>query len=100
MAPPTGPKRAFHPLARGRAETARRAASGEWLWGWHAVTAALENPAREVGGRLFATPERARALSEKVLPPGGLQVLPSPPIGELFPAVALPHRVALPPPPP
>ena len=73
----------------------RQAASGDWLWGWHAVTAALENPAREVGGRLLATPERSRALAEKVLTPMDLQVLPSQAIGELLPAGAVHQGVAL-----
>ncbi len=59
------------------------------------MTAALENPAREVGGRLFATPERARALTEKARPPVDLQVLPSPAIGELLPAGAVHQGVAL-----
>ena len=92
---PPGAKRAYQPLARRRAEAARQAEAGEWLWGWHAVTAALENPAREVGGRLFATPERARALTEKARPPVDLQVLPSPAIGELLPAGAVHQGVAL-----
>lgn len=82
-------------MARRRAEPQRQAASGEWLWGWHAVTAALENPAREVGGRLFATPERARALTERVRPPLDLRVLPSPAIAELLPAGAVHQGVAL-----
>jgi 23S rRNA (guanosine2251-2'-O)-methyltransferase len=92
---PPGAKRAFPPSARRRAETARQAASGEWLWGWHAVAAALDNPAREGGGRLFATPERARALTEKLRPPVELRVLPSPAIGELLPAGAVHQGVAL-----
>ena len=38
-------------------------AQSEWLWGWHAVVAALENPRRAPIKRLLATPDRARALA-------------------------------------
>jgi 23S rRNA (guanosine2251-2'-O)-methyltransferase len=92
---PPPAKRAYHPEGRRRTEATRRAASGDWLWGWHAVTAALENPAREAGGRLFATPERARALTGKVPAPVDLQVVPSAAIGELLPAGAVHQGVAL-----
>jgi 23S rRNA (guanosine2251-2'-O)-methyltransferase len=36
----------------------------EWLWGWHAVSAALANPLREKPLRVMATEERARQLTE------------------------------------
>jgi len=85
---PPGAKRPFHPAAR------RQAATGDWLWGWHAVTAALANPAREAGGRLFATPERVRTLADIVRPTMDLQVIPPAAIGELLPAGAVHQGVA------
>jgi len=39
---------------------------GAWLWGWHAVLAALDNPDRPAPARLLATPDRARLLEERV----------------------------------
>ncbi len=92
---PPAAKKAWQPEGRRRAATVRQAASGDWLWGWHAVTAALENPAREVGGRLVATPERARALGGRVPGSMELQVLPPGTIGDLLPPGAVHQGLAL-----
>lgn len=41
----------------------KRAEGGtEWLWGWHAVQAALANPARETFKRLLVAPAKAREI--------------------------------------
>jgi 23S rRNA (guanosine2251-2'-O)-methyltransferase len=37
---------------------------GDWLWGWHTVLAALENPSREAPRRVLATSERARGMPD------------------------------------
>ena len=47
----------FHPLER-------RSDRG-WLWGWHSVVAALDNPRRAAPLRLVATRERAKTLSDR-----------------------------------
>jgi 23S rRNA (guanosine2251-2'-O)-methyltransferase len=61
-------------------------ASADWLWGWHAVTAALANPMRGAPRRLVATEGRASELatrfpdlpSPEILEPAGIaQLLPS-----------------------
>lgn len=46
--------------------------SDDWVWGWHAVAAALANPRRAAPERLLATPEQAKRLVERF---GGLPAL-------------------------
>ena len=53
---PGGPAHSRGPGERGGAD---------WLWGWHAVTAALENPRRGPPRRLLATADRAKKLTEQ-----------------------------------
>lgn len=56
-----GRKPQFHGRPQRRAETA----SDDWIWGWHAVEAALANPARGEPLRLLATPERAKEIEQR-----------------------------------
>ena len=41
----------------------RHEASNDWLWGWHAVQAALANPNREGFKRLLVSPARAHEIA-------------------------------------
>jgi 23S rRNA (guanosine2251-2'-O)-methyltransferase len=78
-----------------RPPSRRRDPSSDWLWGWHAVSAALQNPAREADARLVATPDRARGLGANLPATVSLQVFQSAAISEMLPAGAVHQGVAL-----
>ena len=51
------------------AQTHRKYGGGDpdqWVWGWHAVEAALRNPDRPAPKRVLATAERAKQISQLV----------------------------------
>lgn len=76
----------------------RRAAGGassEWLWGWHAVTAALANPARGALRRLVATPERTHELAQRFPSLAAPEPLDAAAIARLLPPGAAHQGVAL-----
>ncbi len=70
-------------------------ASGEWLWGWHPVAAALTNPARAAPKRLVATAERARQIAELPGVRARVEVMENAAIAQLTPAGAAHQGVAL-----
>ena len=74
-----------------RAETA----SDEWLWGWHAVEAALENRLRGAPLRLLATPERARQLEQRFGRLPALEAADNQTIARALPQGAVHQGVAL-----
>jgi 23S rRNA (guanosine2251-2'-O)-methyltransferase len=65
-------RRGRKPHSHGRFPRRAEAASEDWIWGWHAVEAALANPARGAPLRLLATSERARQIEARF---GRLQAL-------------------------
>jgi len=76
---------------RGRADPG----GPEWLWGWHAVVAALANPAREPPKRILASPDRARQLTERFGRLAALETAESAAIGQQLPQGAVHQGVAL-----
>ena len=69
---------------------------GDYVWGWHASLAALENPRRETPRAIYATPDRARqiaaafpALAQRI------SVLDNSQIAQRLPAAAVHQGVAL-----
>ena len=78
----------FHP-SRGHA----RPDAHDWVWGRHAVEAALANPAREPR-RLIASPEQAKRL-EALRPGLRAEVMPGSEIGRQLPQGAVHQGAAL-----
>ena len=85
-----GPKRPF----RGGHRRPFDDSAGEWLWGWHAVVAALANERREVR-RVLATPERAKALIERFGRMVTLETMDNAAIAQMLPGSAVHQGVAL-----
>ena len=75
----------------------RRAAEAgaEWLWGWHAVVAALDNPARARLKRLLATQERAHELGARLERDFAVEILTVAEISQALPSGAVHQGVAL-----
>ncbi|MGI9169978.1 MAG: 23S rRNA (guanosine(2251)-2'-O)-methyltransferase RlmB [Caulobacteraceae bacterium] len=65
------------------------------MWGWHAVLAALENPARGPVKRLLASAERARALEGRLSTAPAIEIVESAAIALSLPAGAVHQGVAL-----
>jgi 23S rRNA (guanosine2251-2'-O)-methyltransferase len=86
-----GGKGAPHKRFHKRAETA----SDDWIWGWHAVEAALANPRRGPPLRLLATPERARQIEARFGRPKVLETADNPLIAQNLPQGAVHQGVAL-----
>ena len=68
-----------------------------WLWGMHAVEAALKNLSRPGPLKLFLSEDRASTLDPRLLKRPDLRVstLPSPDIGRLLPQGAVHQGIAL-----
>jgi len=98
-----GPRREERPRAAGSPEHAAGAGhrrrleeiQTEWLWGWHAVVAALENPDRAPVKRLVATADRAKTLAERFGGAHPVDILESAAIAQLVPQGAVHQGIAL-----
>jgi len=72
-----------------------QATSGDWIWGVHAVEAALSNPSRPAPRRLLATPDRARELERRFGALKRLEVTDAAGLARLLPAGAAHQGLAL-----
>ena len=104
--PPSGAKPAPAAAKAGYKYAPRGAQSGaprgkppedgtEWLWGWHAVAAALANPLREKPMRVMATEDRARQLTEQFGKIETLGIFDNPTIAQQLPQHAVHQGLAL-----
>jgi 23S rRNA (guanosine2251-2'-O)-methyltransferase len=93
------PRRRWSPSsgADGGTHRRRRLEEGqsEWLWGWHAVVAALENPARAPAKRVLASADRARALSGRFPDAPAPEIMESAAITQALPPGAVHQGLAL-----
>ena len=71
------------------------AAADDWIWGWHAVEAALANERRGPPVRLLATPERARQLEARFGRIRALEIADVHAVGRALPQGAVHQGIAL-----
>ncbi|WP_091738948.1 23S rRNA (guanosine(2251)-2'-O)-methyltransferase RlmB [Phenylobacterium immobile] len=88
------PKRGFKPRPHGRPDRPSEKASEDWLWGLHAVEAALVNPARtpEI---LYLTADRAKTLSGRFKTLPTHEIVDNNRFAQLLPASAVHQGIAL-----
>ncbi|HEX4711163.1 23S rRNA (guanosine(2251)-2'-O)-methyltransferase RlmB [Phenylobacterium sp.] len=70
-------------------------ASEDWIWGWHAVEAALANPRREPAQLILATQERARQIEAKFGRQDALETADNQRIAQSLPQGSVHQGVAL-----
>jgi 23S rRNA (guanosine2251-2'-O)-methyltransferase len=67
----------------------------DWIWGTHAVEAALSNPARPAPKRLLVTADRAKRLAPNLAKAPFLQIMEGAEIARQLPAGAVHQGIAL-----
>ena len=87
-------KKPFRGPPRGGASRASSSDPSGWIWGWHAVEAALANPDREPPALVLATAERAEQLA-KTHPRLKIEVMENGQIAQRLPAGASHQGVAI-----
>jgi 23S rRNA (guanosine2251-2'-O)-methyltransferase len=93
-APRKGGKKTASWSPQGRPGRRPDSVSDDWLWGWHAVSAALANR-RDPADRLLATPERAKELEQRFGRSPVLEVAEPGVIAHSLPANAVHQGLAL-----
>lgn len=80
---------------QGRSDRRPASVSDDWIWGWHAVEAALANPRRGAPQRLVATPDKAKQIEAKFGRKLPLEIADAHQIGLGLPQGAVHQGVAL-----
>lgn len=93
---PSAPGRDFSHKPRNK-QTFSKGGSDDkdWIWGIHAVEAALANPARPAPKRLLATPDRAKRLAPNIAKLPCLQIMEGADIARQLPQGAAHQGLAL-----
>lgn len=93
---PSAPGRDFSHKPRNK-QTFSKGGSDEkdWIWGIHAVEAALANPSRPAPKRLLATPDRAKRLAPNIAKLPCLQIMEGADIARQLPQGAAHQGLAL-----
>ncbi len=79
---------------KGAAKAAPDKDGAEWIWGWHAVAAALANPLRDPPKRLLASEDRARMILDQFGKAANVTIMESALIGRELPAGAVHQGLA------
>ena len=89
--------RKFRPQGHGggRPQGRPSGVSDDWIWGWHAVQAALANPRRGPTVRLIASEDRAKQIEAALGRQKVLEVMDSHEIGRRLPQGAVHQGVAV-----
>ncbi len=90
-----GPRKGFKKGPPGPFNRKPDKVSDEWLWGWHAVSAALGNDSRAAPQQLLATAERAKEIEARFGRVRALEVADSNQIANHLPPGAVHQGVAL-----
>ena len=89
------PKSQGKPHGHGRSERRPAGGSDDWIWGWHAVEAALANPRRGAPLRLLATPDKAKQVEARFGRQKVLEVADAHQIGLALPQGAVHQGIAI-----
>jgi 23S rRNA (guanosine2251-2'-O)-methyltransferase len=90
-----GGKRPHHARFHGRSGGRPEGIADDWIWGWHAVEAALANPRRSPPERILATPDRARQVEARFGALKHLEVTDNARLAQSLPQGAVHQGVAL-----
>lgn len=83
------------PQGQGRSERRPAQVSDDWIWGWHAVAAALANRRRGAPLRLLATPDKARQIEARFGRKVPLEIVDAHQVGLSLPQGAVHQGIAL-----
>jgi 23S rRNA (guanosine2251-2'-O)-methyltransferase len=88
-------RRAHNKRPQGRFSRRPDAVADDWIWGWHAVEAALANPLRGPATLILATPERIKQIEARFGPLPAVQQADNQQIAQRLPQGSVHQGVAV-----